>query len=155
MELRLIEPAQFANKSTIIDAGKLRTALRQALGALIWLQQTRPYIRWDITTLATHAAEACKDPIKALGTIAVYNKTAKYFKNFRREITYSTNAVGGHFIRPTMGKLQQLRLIVFTDAGFCANRQSLSRRIYGRLVRSFGARRRYQASRIIHRPSTC
>ena len=59
----------------------MRTAPRQAIGALIWLHHDRPDVGWDITKLATEAAGSRKEAPKALETIAGYNKTAKFSQN--------------------------------------------------------------------------
>ena len=118
MELKRIDPTQYVSNDTIHDPAKLRTALRQALGALIWLHQTRPDIGWDITKIATDAVEACKQASKALEIMAVYNKTIKFVQNNRRKIKYTTPGTSDTSPSDRWKKLLQLRLVVFTDAGF-------------------------------------
>ena len=116
-DLPKIDVAEFLKNDSIIDAKLLRTALRQALGSLIWLHQTRPDIGYDITRLATDAALAVTDPALALQCINLYNKTVRFVQSYNRKIVY-TAVPGTTSLNQRHRLLSQRRLIIFTDAGF-------------------------------------
>ena len=118
MDLQCI--GQFATHGSIKGASKLRTVFRQALGALIWLRQTRPDIGYDIAKIATVDVEAFQDAGKALPIMQLYNKTVRFVKNYSREIHYSPLGPVAETFGGKLKRLAQLRLVAFTDAGFGA-----------------------------------
>ena len=81
----------FVANNEIVNTGKLRTALRQALGSLIWLHQTRPDIGYDITRIATEAVDACASVTLALQCNAIYNKTVRFLQTYARNSVYDTS----------------------------------------------------------------
>ena len=54
--------------------------MRQALGALIWMRQTRPDVGFNITKIATDAVPDCTNGDLAWKLISLYNKTIRYVK---------------------------------------------------------------------------
>ena len=117
-ELKKIQPADFAMNNQIEDDGKLRTALRQVLGPLIWLHQTCPDFGYDITRIATEAVAACTDPTLALQFIALYNRAVRFAQTYAREIAYSPPPGTLSATSARLRRLENRRLIIFTDAGF-------------------------------------
>ena len=54
--LQKVDAAKFVQHGGSLSGPKLRAALRQVLGSLIWLRQARPDIGFDITKIATDSA---------------------------------------------------------------------------------------------------
>ena len=80
---RRIDMAQFANKAKIPGSAKLRTVLRHALGAPIWLHQARPDVGFDIAKIATGAVAATQDCAHAIGAMAMYRKSGSILAELR------------------------------------------------------------------------
>ena len=114
--LQKLEVADFLKNGIILDPKLLRTALRQALGSLIWLHQPRPDIGYDIARLATGAALDVADPAFASHRIILYKKTARFAQNYNQKIAY-TSAPGTSSRNQRRRLLSQRSLIIFTDAG--------------------------------------
>ena len=88
-DLPKLDPALYIKAGKVIDGKEFRTTMRQALGALIWLHQTRPDVGFDITKIATDAVPARGNGDLAWKLILLYNKTIRYIKNFPgRYITF-------------------------------------------------------------------
>ena len=87
-------------------------------GSLIWLRQTRPYIGFDITKLATDAVAACLDPTQARPAINLYYKTVRFVNAYPRKITYSPPPARTASLMENNILPPHRRLILFTDAGF-------------------------------------
>ena len=119
-ELKKIAPTDFINNNNneIKDTGKLRTSIRQALGSLIWLHQTRPDVGYDVTRIATEAVAACATATLALQSIALYNKTVRSVQTYARKIAYAAPPDASSTLRDRLRQLKNRRLILFTDAGF-------------------------------------
>ena len=117
-ELIEIHPADFALNNQIGDAGKLRTALRQALGSLIWLHQTRPDIGYDIARIATEAVAACTAPNLALQCVALCNKTVRFAQIYARKIAYAPSHDQLSTPSARLQHQKNRRLIIFNDSGF-------------------------------------
>lgn len=83
-ELPKVDVAQFAQRGKIAHPQKLRAALRQVMGSLIWLRQTRPDIGYDIAKIATDSFAAYTDVDMALSTLLMYSRTVRFIKDFGR-----------------------------------------------------------------------
>ena len=90
--------------------------MRQVLGALIWLHRTRPDIGFDITKIATDSAAACEDVDISLETLMIYNRTARFVKDYGRKLVYSSHGRSGDSFVRRWRRFQTMRLIVFNDA---------------------------------------
>ena len=117
-DLKKMDSSLYVSNGKILDSGKLRTALRQGLGALIWLHQTRPDVGFDITKMATDAVEAVTDPVLALKIIALYNKIVRFAQLHQRKIIYSNPDTENCSEPDRYKNLLRRRVVSFTDAGY-------------------------------------
>ena len=77
------------NQGEITNADDLRSTFRQAVGALIWVHQTRPDIGFTITQMSTSSVAASKSVEEAKDLCRKYNEIAKFMKNHPRKIHYT------------------------------------------------------------------
>ena len=117
-ELQKSDAAQFAQQGKIPNAQKLRTALRQVLGALIWLHQSRTDIGYDITKIATDSVAAFAEVGTALETLMIYNRTVRFANDYGRKILYSSFSHQQKSFGNIWRRLRTMRLIIFPAAGF-------------------------------------
>ena len=104
-----MDVAQIVQKGNILNAQKVRPALRKVLGALIWLRQSRRDIGYDITKIATGAVSASADVEMALGTLIIYNRTVRFVKDYDREILYGSHGHQQESCGGRWGRLQMMR----------------------------------------------
>ena len=104
----------------IIDVKQYRTAVKQALGSLIWIHQTRPDIGFNITKLATDAVKSCTSGDLARKLISLYNKTLRYLRNHGRKIRYKAANTGGLTQEQLRNRFTQAKIITFSDAGYAS-----------------------------------
>ena len=117
-ELSKIDTNEYVKQGAIIDKADHRTTLRQALGALIWVHQTRPDIGFNITKIATDAVDACLDADLATEIILLRNKTIRFLGNFPRAIRYVPLFSSTETCLSPWGELGKMRSVAFSDAGF-------------------------------------
>ena len=117
-ELKKMDPDLYIKQGKVLGQGKFRTALRQGLGALIWLHQTRPDIGFDITKLATDAVEAVTDAELGKKIILLYNKIVRFVQQYDRKILFTDVEPSASTFSDRLQALKQRRIICFTDAGY-------------------------------------
>ena len=66
-ELPKMDAESRIDNEKVRNPSGLRSTFRQAIGALIWVRQTRPDIGYTITSMPTSSVEACKSPGTARG----------------------------------------------------------------------------------------
>ena len=106
------------NQGEITNADDLRSTFRQAVGALIWVHQTRPDIGFTITQMSTSSVAASKSVEEAKDLCRKYNKIVKFMKNHPRKIHYTRiHTLTG---LAAIEDLMTWRIIAFSDAGFAS-----------------------------------
>lgn len=119
-ELKQAPLSDYVPKGRMLGGPKLRTSILKALGALLWIHQSRPDVGFDIAKIDTDDVPSCPDATMALQTLSLYNRVVRYVQNYDREIPYSSASLSrrGSFLS-RFAKFRQLRLAVFPDDGFC------------------------------------
>ena len=116
--MRKIDVAQFIRRNKIPDPAKLRTALRQALGSLIWHHQSLSDIGFDITKIAMDSPHARSDVSAAMETMMLYNRAVRVVQNYDRKIGYRVPMNPEAQLSQRAKRFQMMRLVVLADAGF-------------------------------------
>ena len=119
-DLNEIEMTDYVVKGRILDPAKFRIAVRQGLGALIWLRQTRPDIGFDITKLATDAVAAATGPELGKKIIILYNKIIRFAQLYDRKLTFDDLNLEGTSYHGRLTNFTSRRVVCFADAGFSA-----------------------------------
>ena len=104
------------NQAWIITPERWKTLMRQLVGSLIWLGQTRFDIIAVTTVMSTTMVSAMQSMDKALYVLKLYNKTVKMLKSNQDIIWYRNFWHGPTPSVQTL--LGNCSIFTFTDAGF-------------------------------------
>lgn len=113
-----MEPMGYIEKGKIRDPAKFRTSLRHGLGAMIWLQRTRPDIGYDIAKLATDAVAAADGPELGKKIVSMCNKIVRVAQLRDRKLALGDSEPLGTSLRERMCSFPYRRIVCFADSGF-------------------------------------
>ena len=119
-DLPVMDIAQYVNQKGLENVDELKSTIRQWLGSLIWIHQTRPDVGFLVAKLATDLIRACSGAEKkAKKWCQAYNKTIRFVKRNDCKILYWPGPKSpDQYSRNE--RIRSYRIISFTDAGFAS-----------------------------------